>query len=629
MLVAAAAVSTVGWLTAMVWPRSAARRHLVLAAALAVCLALPAAAAVRYGTGWTTVAVPVDGAPTVRQTAGPTPPAVDLPPAGRPAPPVRVRPAEAARAGSGVRTPLGNVNWPAWWRAAYAVIAAALLLRTTVGLMRVGVLKRRGVPVDEAAECPVLETDVSVPLAAGWGRPAVLLPRGYAAKAGADALADVLAHETAHLRRRDHVVVLLQRLAAAAYWPAVTVHLMNRSLDRAREELCDEAAVRAASRAGRTEEDYGRTLLLVAEWVTGRRSLPAPSVAGGGELERRVKTLMDPTRDRRPACGRSVRVATALAAAAGLVLAGTARTVTAEPPENAAESPALEPVEPAPAIEWTGVPTVAVDEPDLHRGVVYGPDGRPLAGAAVHAASTIELFKLRSYEEALCRTIGSVRAVTDAEGRFEFRAPDLTRESRTDPGRIVRWETLLVATKAGLPPAFLETWGDDRGFREPWHPRRNMPVAVRFAEPATLRGRFVGGDGRPLAGAEVRVTGLMTPVDYDLDKHIPQEEEDELTMFEPIDYREFIPRPRLLPGLTRAATADADGRFTIEGLPKDHIVQLEVRHPDAKTTQLRAAVREMPPVYRRAWPAKTPGELQETPTLYGSGFEFAVPSGQP
>ena len=46
----------------------------------------------------------------------------------------------------------------------------------------------------------------------------------------AEEMRDVLVHEVAHIRRRDHLLVLLQELARALYWPIVTVHGLIREL---------------------------------------------------------------------------------------------------------------------------------------------------------------------------------------------------------------------------------------------------------------------------------------------------------------------------------------------------------------------------------------------------------------
>src|SRR4029077_18942899 len=120
------------------------------------------------------------------------------------------------------------------------------------------------------------------PLAAGFGRPAVILPERLLGAFSDKELRDVLVHEVAHLQRGDQRIVLLQELAGALYWPIVSVHGLNRELQRAREELCDNVVL-----ARRDAISYGETLLHVAELLLKARPMGAAvGILGGeGELE--------------------------------------------------------------------------------------------------------------------------------------------------------------------------------------------------------------------------------------------------------------------------------------------------------------------------------------------------------
>lgn len=90
-----------------------------------------------------------------------------------------------------------------------------------------------------------------VPLAAGFGKPAIILPRRLLGAINEDQLRDVLVHETAHLKRGDQWTILLQDLAGALYWPIVSVHALNRELlrraKRSATTLCSPVATRSAT----------------------------------------------------------------------------------------------------------------------------------------------------------------------------------------------------------------------------------------------------------------------------------------------------------------------------------------------------------------------------------------------
>ncbi|HEY2252083.1 MAG TPA: carboxypeptidase-like regulatory domain-containing protein, partial [Planctomycetaceae bacterium] len=96
---------------------------------------------------------------------------------------------------------------------------------------------------------------------------------------------------------------------------------------------------------------------------------------------------------------------------------------------------------------------IAATDPDDPRlaghfsGHVTGPDGKPLPGARIFVTPA----------ESLVPGSGPIRAETDAEGRFEFDAPDMTfTELDSLPGRR---EGLLIATAEGHAPDWVVTWG--------------------------------------------------------------------------------------------------------------------------------------------------------------------------
>jgi hypothetical protein len=656
VFIGVALASTIGWLISLALPRSAARRHLVLTTALAACLLWPIACGVRWGTRWTLVAIPgaapVSG-PASNATAFSEPPlqggadarehdAVAMEPRGAQKHTDDSKQGKREGGGTALLTeldpaaapPQGRSTsprvWPtmrAWGIATYVLIASAMLVRLALSLIAVRRARRDAIAVDVLSDgVRVLEADVVAPQALGFGAPAILLPRGFRDAASPEALLDVLCHEREHLRRGDHWVLLAQGIAAALYWPIVTVHLLNRSLVRAREELCDNAVL-----GQRDATAYGHTLLAVAERACGRLAAVAPlapSIIRRGELERRVASLLDGQRDRRTRVSRRVRGVACAGVLAAIVLASTTRVVAdaapgeGTPTDGVASAAAALPA-PKADIAWTGVPKVDLENPTLHRGMVLGPDGKPLAGASVYAASTFELFEMNHPWPESAGDLGPVRAVTDSEGRFEFEAPDLS--SVTPAGKRLRWETLLVAAKEGMVSAWVKTWGDDRTLRDHWHPSSKKDVVATMRPAATVTGRFLLTGGEPLRGAKIRVTGLMAPRDFDLDEHIAKEERNAFALFASVDYAETLYAPQLLPGLVTETTADDDGRFELTGLPEGYIAQLEVSHPDAVTSNPRIAIRAIEPVYRKA--SFNSDDVEKSPTLVGTGYTRELPRG--
>lgn len=133
------------------------------------------------------------------------------------------------------------------------------------------------------------------PISLGLLRPAIILPTKMIAALNASQFRDVLIHETAHIHRRDHLVVLIQRLAGAVFWPFPLVRRLNTKIDEAREDVCDNYVLRntEASR-------YSRMLLELTE-----RAAPQVIPLSIGlrncrrQLEQRVTALLDPRRKTR------------------------------------------------------------------------------------------------------------------------------------------------------------------------------------------------------------------------------------------------------------------------------------------------------------------------------------------
>ena len=97
----------------------------------------------------------------------------------------------------------------------------------------------RRVPQVRYVEC------ANIPLAwCVFRRPLVVLPVKLVRQFDDQQLAMVLAHELAHLRRRDHLVRALELLVAAIYWWNPLVWIVRHQIHQA-EDLCCDAWVRS------------------------------------------------------------------------------------------------------------------------------------------------------------------------------------------------------------------------------------------------------------------------------------------------------------------------------------------------------------------------------------------------
>ncbi|MGA1237745.1 MAG: M56 family metallopeptidase [Limisphaerales bacterium] len=150
---------------------------------------------------------------------------------------------------------------------------------------------------------------LSLPCVVGLFRPTVVLPGRLMETIDDDTLVRVLVHEIAHVRRGDPWVLRLQRLVTVPLWFHPLVHWMNRELDRAREEICDNYVIRDCPPA-----DYARTLLRLAEGAPTRGNPVAKLCILDREhsLVFRIRCLLDSARDRSTTLAVRERLAVAL-----------------------------------------------------------------------------------------------------------------------------------------------------------------------------------------------------------------------------------------------------------------------------------------------------------------------------
>jgi Zn-dependent protease with chaperone function len=138
----------------------------------------------------------------------------------------------------------------------------------------------------------VLETPAPICFAAGLWRPQVLISRGLLRWLDTAQRAIVLAHERAHVRRHDALIMSLVRVCALWHFPRVARWLV-RELEIAAEQVCDEeAATIVGDRIAVAE-----AILSVERAAQAQPTValvPNTSAVAFGEraIERRVESLL-------------------------------------------------------------------------------------------------------------------------------------------------------------------------------------------------------------------------------------------------------------------------------------------------------------------------------------------------
>ena len=178
-----------------------------------------------------------------------------------------------------------------WRRGAidvYLIVAALLLCRMMLGIAMTVRLLRGSRPVELEG---VRESGrIASPVTLGVLWPSILLPPDWR-QWDASKLAAVLAHERAHIRRRDPLVQSLSALHRALLWFSPLSWYLDRQIVRLAEEASDDAAVVAI----RDRVVYAETLLEFVQRSAGAARQPGVPMARYGAPERRIHRILDAT----------------------------------------------------------------------------------------------------------------------------------------------------------------------------------------------------------------------------------------------------------------------------------------------------------------------------------------------
>ncbi len=322
---------------------------------------------------------------------------------------------------------------------------------------------------------PILTSGrLSTPVITGLLRPRILLPDTLVATMDRNQLRDVLTHECAHLSHHDLWFGLLQRLTEILFWPHPMIHLLNRELSRAREEVCDNVVLRNGDVAR-----YARTLVDLAERRV-QNHLAAASLGlfeSQWGLTERIKGFFD---ERRSLMTRP-RIGVLCLSLAGFLAIGLATTMV----RPAAAAPPTEEPSQAKNPNDSPKPQSIPDPGDINKvtedelaGVVVDEDGKPLEGVDVDVWDWYPGNETR----------------TDVQGRFRVSvAPRDTNGKRLpyplDPNENVE----IRFRKEGFTPRlFLDHKPGTAGWR------------VTMNSKTFFEGSLNSPEGKPVANALIR-----------------------------------------------------------------------------------------------------------------------------
>ncbi len=375
-----------------------------------------------------------------------------------------------------------------------------------------------------------MSPEIAVPMAAGWLRPAVLLPTECERWPRALRRA-VLVHELAHVARRDVLWQIAGRLARVVYWFHPLVWLAARRMRVEQEIACDDVVLQG----GQRPSQYAAFLVDVAAGLIARPALAGTALpmVCRNSLEHRVRSILQPGSCRLPVSRRSA--GSLLAGALAVVLLAGAVSPFAPPPRAkadpagsvaaAAKQSAKQDAADSAADKKDGA---ASDQPVV-RGLVVDVQGAPVAG--------VRFFTFLSPEN-------EAAGESDSRGRFDLRI-----KQRTVPGL-----ALFAQTADRSLQAYHQLESDLDGVRSP------SPVRLVLKPARALEIQVVDQNGKPVPGAVVGVVCAQRGLD-----HVRSDSQGKASLLVPADaplHRVYAFQSGLgldylsFPGKDRALTGD-------------------------------------------------------------------------
>ncbi len=136
----------------------------------------------------------------------------------------------------------------------------------------------------------VTSDEQRVPFTCGTVRPSIYLPRAVLESREPDLVESVLAHELAHVRRWDDLLLRAKLCVASLYFFNPVAWLTLRRMQEESERICDETVLSSGRLGART---YGRSIVAVLRLGMGQEARLAPALFSRREtLKARLETIM-------------------------------------------------------------------------------------------------------------------------------------------------------------------------------------------------------------------------------------------------------------------------------------------------------------------------------------------------
>jgi uncharacterized protein (TIGR03435 family) len=223
-------------------------------------------------------------------------------------------------------TPQPRPESPALPFAIWLAGSAAVLFHWHRKSQPLAAARRAAIPANFAAPIPVLSTPILIePGVHGLFRPVLLLPQGLETHLSKEQIDAILAHELAHVARRDNLTAALHMAVETLFWFHPLVWWIGAKMIEERERACDEAVLHQ----GTSPETYAAGILNVCRYFL-QSPLPCASGVSSAGLKNRIVEIV--TRPAATALTRTTKLLLAAALAVAIALPTLIGVVQAQGP---------------------------------------------------------------------------------------------------------------------------------------------------------------------------------------------------------------------------------------------------------------------------------------------------------
>jgi protocatechuate 3,4-dioxygenase beta subunit len=248
------------------------------------------------------------------------------------------------------------------------------------------------------------------------------------------------------------------------------------------------------------------------------------------------------------------------------------------------------------------------------KGIVLKPDGKPAAGATIRAAAPLWAMMASIVGSDFKSPVSETQ--TDSQGKFTISFPtqpfgDVSRLE--EHWREIWKQTTVAAALPGFGPAWAtyEEIGPDQ------------PVTLRLVDDVPIHGKVVDLEGRPVAGAKIKLGEPRAAKGDDLSAWIEGVKAGELP-WTVVDKAPRSAELRVL-GLPDVLTTDAEGTFELRGLGRDRCLPLTFEGEFVAYRNAMVVTRSMPALQRKI--SNPPFESFES--VFGADFTFTAEPARP